>query len=246
MIGQYTLDLRVNSIRDTGAPPQLAGLHIGPTTYRLPTGTLTVYSISTKAHTSWLRNSFSWHAVADICCLRQQNVVFHYLHNLPLSKKLDPRLPICYMYIILLDSTYDDASGPTQNHTSAMPLCTCLHLVNICTTVCIVSCCPHNTTPPPLFPYYLPPLLICHVGLATSPSYSLSRVVAVKFPLTKTSYLLCAINYCRVFRIQPLRYFQCITLLFSGVSYLLTYARLLTGSMGHRSKLSTGFCAVPA
>ena len=62
------------------------------TTYRLPTGTLTVYSISTKAHTSWLRNSFSWHAVADICCLRQQNVIFHYFHNLPLSQKLDPRL----------------------------------------------------------------------------------------------------------------------------------------------------------
>ena len=40
----------------------------------------------------WLRNSFSWHAVADICCLRQQNVIFHYFHNLPLSQKLDPRL----------------------------------------------------------------------------------------------------------------------------------------------------------
>ncbi len=41
---------------------------------------------------SWLRNSFSWHAVADICCLRQKNVIFHYFHNLPLSQKLDPRL----------------------------------------------------------------------------------------------------------------------------------------------------------
>ena len=60
--------------------------------YRLPTGTLTVYSISTKAHTSWLRNSFSWHAVAVMCYLRQKNVIFHYFHNLPLSHKLDPRL----------------------------------------------------------------------------------------------------------------------------------------------------------
>ena len=63
-------------------------------TYMLQTGTLTVYSISTKAHTSWLRNSFSWHAVVDICCMRQQNVIFHYFHNLPLSQKLDPRLYI--------------------------------------------------------------------------------------------------------------------------------------------------------
>ena len=62
------------------------------TTYRLLTGTFTVYSISTKAHTSWLRNSFSWHAVADICCLRQKTVIFHDFHNLPLSQKLDPRL----------------------------------------------------------------------------------------------------------------------------------------------------------
>ena len=62
------------------------------TTYRLPTGTPTVYSISTKDHTSWLRNSFSWHAVADICCLRQQNAIFHYFHNLSLCQKLDPRL----------------------------------------------------------------------------------------------------------------------------------------------------------
>ncbi len=37
---------------DPGAPPQLAGLHIGPTgTYRPPTGTLSVDSITTKAHT---------------------------------------------------------------------------------------------------------------------------------------------------------------------------------------------------
>ena len=74
---------------DPGAPPQLAGLHIPPI------GSQLVHSlsiISTKAHTSWLRNSFSWHAVADICCLRQQNVIFHYFHNLPLSQKLDPRL----------------------------------------------------------------------------------------------------------------------------------------------------------
>ena len=79
---------------DPGATPQLAGLHIPPIGYRLPTGTLTVDSISTKAnnYTSWLRNSFSWHAVADICCLRQKNVIFHYFHNLPLSQKLDPRL----------------------------------------------------------------------------------------------------------------------------------------------------------
>ena len=75
---------------DPGAPPPTGRFTY--TTYRLPTGTLTVYSIPTNAHTSWLRISFSWHAVADICCLRQQNVIFHYFHNLPLSQKLDPRL----------------------------------------------------------------------------------------------------------------------------------------------------------
>ena len=47
-----------------------------------------------KFNLRWLRNSFSWHAVADICCLRQQSVIFHYFHNLPLSQKLDPRLTI--------------------------------------------------------------------------------------------------------------------------------------------------------
>ena len=76
---------------DLGPPPRPTG-RFRYTTYRLPTDTLTVYSISTKAHTSWLRNSFSCHAVADICCLRQQDVIFHYFHNLPLSQKLDPRL----------------------------------------------------------------------------------------------------------------------------------------------------------
>ena len=76
---------------DPGAPPP-TGRFTTYTTYRLPTGTLTVYIIPTKAHTSCLRNSFSWHAVADIFCLRQQNVIFHYFHNLPLSQKLDPRL----------------------------------------------------------------------------------------------------------------------------------------------------------
>ena len=45
-----------------------------------------------KFNLRWLRNSFLWHAVADICCLRQQNVIFHYFHNLPHSQKLDPRL----------------------------------------------------------------------------------------------------------------------------------------------------------
>ena len=48
-----------------------------------------------KFNLRWLRNSFLWHAVADICCLRQQNVIFHYFHNLPLSQKLDPRLNVC-------------------------------------------------------------------------------------------------------------------------------------------------------
>ena len=47
-----------------------------------------------KFNLRWLRNSFLWHAVADICCLRQQNVIFHYFHNLPLSQKLDPRLGV--------------------------------------------------------------------------------------------------------------------------------------------------------
>ena len=47
-----------------------------------------------KFNLRWLRNSFSRHAVADICCLRQQNVIFHYFHNLPLSQKLDPRLQV--------------------------------------------------------------------------------------------------------------------------------------------------------
>ena len=45
-----------------------------------------------KFNLRWLRNSFLWHAVADICCWRQQNFIFHYFHNLPLSQKLDPRL----------------------------------------------------------------------------------------------------------------------------------------------------------
>ena len=78
---------------DLGPPPRPTG-RFRYTTYRLRTGTLTVYSISTKAHTSWLRNSFSCNAVADICCLRQQDVIFHYFHNLPLSQKLDPRLTL--------------------------------------------------------------------------------------------------------------------------------------------------------
>ena len=47
---------------------------------------------------SWLRNSFSCHEVADIRCLQQQNVIFHYFHNLPLSQNLDPRLkPHCFV-----------------------------------------------------------------------------------------------------------------------------------------------------
>ena len=75
---------------DPGAPPQLAGLHIPPIGSQLVHSLSIVYPL--KAHMSWLRNSFSWHAVADICCLRQQNVIFHYFHNLPLSQKLDPRL----------------------------------------------------------------------------------------------------------------------------------------------------------
>ena len=78
---------------DPGAPHQLAGLHVPPIGSQLVHSLrATVYSISTKAHTSWLRNSFSWHAVADICYLRQTNVIFHYFHNLPLSQRLDPRL----------------------------------------------------------------------------------------------------------------------------------------------------------
>ena len=55
------------------------------TTYRLPTGTLTVYSISTKAHTNWLRNSFSWHAVVKN--LRQKNTLFSIIFaTSPLAK----------------------------------------------------------------------------------------------------------------------------------------------------------------
>ncbi len=78
---------------DPGAPHQLAGLHVPPIGSQLVHSLrATVYSISTKAHTSWLRNSFSWHAVTDICCLRQTNIISHYFHNLPLSQKLDPRL----------------------------------------------------------------------------------------------------------------------------------------------------------
>ena len=98
---------------DPGAPPQLAGLHIPPI------GSQLVHSlsiISTKAHTSWLRNSFSWHAVADICCLRQQNVIFHYFHNLPLSQKLDPRLIAILSQSILMSHALKKAAvGPTDS-----------------------------------------------------------------------------------------------------------------------------------
>ena len=69
---------------DPGAPPPTGRFTY--TTYRLPTGTLTVYSISTKAHTSWLRNSFSWHAVADICCLRQKKLFSIIFTTSPLAK----------------------------------------------------------------------------------------------------------------------------------------------------------------
>ena len=34
----------------------------------------------------------SKHAIADICCLRQQTFDFHYVHNLPLHQKLDPHM----------------------------------------------------------------------------------------------------------------------------------------------------------
>ena len=75
---------------DPGPLPQLTGLHIPPI------GSQLVHSLSIvyppKLIQAGLRNSFSWHAVADICCLRQQNVIFHYFHNLPLSQQLDPRL----------------------------------------------------------------------------------------------------------------------------------------------------------
>ena len=77
---------------DPGAPPQLAGLHIPPIGSQLVHSLSMVGPISTKAHTNWLRNSFSWHAVAVSWCLRQTDVIFHYFHNLPLSQKLDPRL----------------------------------------------------------------------------------------------------------------------------------------------------------
>ena len=56
------------------------------TTYRLLTGTLTINSISTKSHTSWLRNSFSWHAVADICCLRKKTLFSIIFTTSPLAK----------------------------------------------------------------------------------------------------------------------------------------------------------------
>ena len=85
---------------------------------RLPTGTLNVYSrpISTKAHTIWLRNSFSWHAIADIiCCLRQQNLIFHYFHNLPLSQKLDPRL-LSIFFVFFSDKTCSTELNVSGKH----------------------------------------------------------------------------------------------------------------------------------
>ena len=71
---------------DPGAPPQLAGLHY--TTYRLPTDrpTLTVYSISTKAHTSWLRSSFSWHAFPGICACGSKTLFSIIFTTSPLAK----------------------------------------------------------------------------------------------------------------------------------------------------------------
>ena len=63
------------------------------TTYRLPTGILTV--VSTKSHTSWLRNSFSWHEVADICCLRQKTLFSILFTTSPLAKSW---IRACYVY----------------------------------------------------------------------------------------------------------------------------------------------------
>ena len=102
---------------DPGAPPQLAGLHNIPPIDSQLVHSLHVYSISTKSHTSWLRNSFSWHAVADICRLRQKNVIFHCFDNLPLSQKLDPRLTCTITCAVLSESVV----GSTANFLREIP-----------------------------------------------------------------------------------------------------------------------------
>ena len=67
------------------------------TTYRLPTGTLTIVYPLNLIRAGCGTRFRGMRSLIFAACGKKKTVIFHHFHNLPLSQKLDPRL-VCIQF----------------------------------------------------------------------------------------------------------------------------------------------------